>query len=478
MIGAAREGGWNRVVAVFQPHRYTRTAWLWQDFADAFVDADVVVLTDVYAAGRGAAARGVGPARAARRARRASRDGVGLPAAPRRSARARAAARATGRPRAHARAPATSPPCPTSGWRALIASRVPARRRRARRVRRRPRRRLGAQHGQRDVPIAELTTYRVGGPIAVVVRVRVTRRAAPRVGRGRGRATTCRCSWSGGARTCSSPTRVRRRRHPARRRVRRGSTSTRRRVRAGGAVPLPVLARRTAAAGRPGSSSSSASPVGRRCGADERGRARPRDGRRARRAPRARARRRRAARSPIRSHARPRLPHVDDRPADVVVGAEFRVAPDDRRRARPRSTRSCAGAASTSRAAPNGGLGVPQPARRLRGPAHRRLGLKGLRVGGAVVSEKHANFFQAEPGATADDVLRLIREVQARGPGRDRRRARARAAAGRLRRRAERRERPMQRAADARVRRSARAAAQGCRDLCRRRDGHRSIRSA
>jgi UDP-N-acetylmuramate dehydrogenase len=41
-------------------------------------------------------------------------------------------------------------------------------------------------------------------------------------------------------------------------------------------------------------------------------------------------------------------------------------------------------------------------------------GLKGLRLGGAVVSEKHANFFQAEPGATADDVYRLVREVQHR----------------------------------------------------------------
>ncbi len=50
-LRAAREGKWRRVVAVFQPHRYTRTARLWQDFADAFVDADVVVLTDVYAAG-------------------------------------------------------------------------------------------------------------------------------------------------------------------------------------------------------------------------------------------------------------------------------------------------------------------------------------------------------------------------------------------------------------------------------------------
>jgi UDP-N-acetylmuramate--alanine ligase len=50
MIGAAREGGWRRVIVVFQPHRYSRTARLWRDFADAFTDADQVVLTDVYAA--------------------------------------------------------------------------------------------------------------------------------------------------------------------------------------------------------------------------------------------------------------------------------------------------------------------------------------------------------------------------------------------------------------------------------------------
>jgi UDP-N-acetylmuramate--alanine ligase len=51
MIRAAREGGWERVVAVFQPHRYTRTAALWRDFADAFTGADALVLTDVYPAG-------------------------------------------------------------------------------------------------------------------------------------------------------------------------------------------------------------------------------------------------------------------------------------------------------------------------------------------------------------------------------------------------------------------------------------------
>jgi len=50
-IAAARAGGWKRVIAVFQPHRYSRTASLWQDFADAFSGADAVVITDVYAAG-------------------------------------------------------------------------------------------------------------------------------------------------------------------------------------------------------------------------------------------------------------------------------------------------------------------------------------------------------------------------------------------------------------------------------------------
>jgi UDP-N-acetylmuramate dehydrogenase len=37
-----------------------------------------------------------------------------------------------------------------------------------------------------------------------------------------------------------------------------------------------------------------------------------------------------------------------------------------------------------------------------------------MRVGGAVVSEKHANFFQAEAGATASDVRDLIARVQER----------------------------------------------------------------
>jgi UDP-N-acetylmuramate dehydrogenase len=40
------------------------------------------------------------------------------------------------------------------------------------------------------------------------------------------------------------------------------------------------------------------------------------------------------------------------------------------------------------------------------------VGAKGMSVGGASVSTKHANFIVAAPGATADDVRRLIGVVQ------------------------------------------------------------------
>ncbi len=39
------------MVAVFQPHRYSRTAEVWPDFADSFREADLTVLTDIYPAG-------------------------------------------------------------------------------------------------------------------------------------------------------------------------------------------------------------------------------------------------------------------------------------------------------------------------------------------------------------------------------------------------------------------------------------------
>ena len=53
VLRAARQayGGSGRVVAVMQPHRYTRLASLKAEFASCFTDADVVIIADVYAAG-------------------------------------------------------------------------------------------------------------------------------------------------------------------------------------------------------------------------------------------------------------------------------------------------------------------------------------------------------------------------------------------------------------------------------------------
>ena len=51
VLSAAREGATARVIAVVQPHRYSRLATLMEDFQQAFNDADIVLVTPVYAAG-------------------------------------------------------------------------------------------------------------------------------------------------------------------------------------------------------------------------------------------------------------------------------------------------------------------------------------------------------------------------------------------------------------------------------------------
>ena len=51
-VRAAATADWARVVAVFQPHRYTRIRDVGADFATAFDGADLVVITGLYAAGQ------------------------------------------------------------------------------------------------------------------------------------------------------------------------------------------------------------------------------------------------------------------------------------------------------------------------------------------------------------------------------------------------------------------------------------------
>jgi len=51
VLSAAREGAEGRVIAVVQPHRYTRLQSLMEEFQGAFNDADIVLVAPIYAAG-------------------------------------------------------------------------------------------------------------------------------------------------------------------------------------------------------------------------------------------------------------------------------------------------------------------------------------------------------------------------------------------------------------------------------------------
>ncbi|MFT3968367.1 MAG: cyanophycin synthetase, partial [Sphingobium sp.] len=51
VLAAAREGAKGRVIAVVQPHRFTRLRDLMEEFQQAFNDADIVYVTPVYTAG-------------------------------------------------------------------------------------------------------------------------------------------------------------------------------------------------------------------------------------------------------------------------------------------------------------------------------------------------------------------------------------------------------------------------------------------
>jgi UDP-N-acetylmuramate--alanine ligase len=53
-LSAARGASDRRIIAVFQPHRYTRTHALEEEFARAFYHADVVIVLPIYAAGEDA----------------------------------------------------------------------------------------------------------------------------------------------------------------------------------------------------------------------------------------------------------------------------------------------------------------------------------------------------------------------------------------------------------------------------------------
>jgi UDP-N-acetylmuramate dehydrogenase len=101
-------------------------------------------------------------------------------------------------------------------------------------------------------------------------------------------------------------------------------------------------------------------------------------------------------------------------PSDVVVSATFTVAADDPDACEARINEIVRWRREHQPGGANAGSVFRNPPGDSAGRLVDAAGLKGLRVGGAVVSEKHANFIQAEAGATAADVRALVLEVQRR----------------------------------------------------------------
>jgi UDP-N-acetylmuramate dehydrogenase len=97
---------------------------------------------------------------------------------------------------------------------------------------------------------------------------------------------------------------------------------------------------------------------------------------------------------------------------DVVVGAQFRGHRDEPDACNARIDEIVRWRREHQPGGQNAGSVFTNPPDDSAGHLIDVCGLKGLRIGGAVVSHKHANFFVADPGAQAADVRALVREVQ------------------------------------------------------------------
>ncbi len=96
---------------------------------------------------------------------------------------------------------------------------------------------------------------------------------------------------------------------------------------------------------------------------------------------------------------------------EVVVSAVFAVEADDPRQCLARVEEVVRWRRANQPGGANAGSVFRNPPDDSAGRLIDASGLKHLRIRGASVSEKHANFIQTEPGATAADVLELIRTI-------------------------------------------------------------------
>ena len=99
----------------------------------------------------------------------------------------------------------------------------------------------------------------------------------------------------------------------------------------------------------------------------------------------------------------------------IILGAQFRLAPGDPERIEA-AMRDFASRRKEKQPLeyPSAGSFFKRPAGHFAGALIEGAGLKGLSVGGAQVSEKHAGFLINRGGATASDFLALMRLVQER----------------------------------------------------------------
>ena len=98
---------------------------------------------------------------------------------------------------------------------------------------------------------------------------------------------------------------------------------------------------------------------------------------------------------------------------DIILSAEFTLTPGDPEEIAAKAAKNMESRRSKQPLEfPNAGSVFKRPEGAFPGALIEEAGLKGLRIGGAEISEKHANFIVNRGNATASDILRLVETVQ------------------------------------------------------------------
>jgi len=101
-------------------------------------------------------------------------------------------------------------------------------------------------------------------------------------------------------------------------------------------------------------------------------------------------------------------------PQHLVLRADLRLAAGDRASSEAELAEIVTWRRAHQPGGPNAGSVFTNPPGDSAGRLIDAAGLKGLRIGSASVSTKHANFIQADEGGSADDVVALMRQIQQR----------------------------------------------------------------